>query len=89
MKAGGYGVPGPLHSRDQPGPGSVKYERSWGIEESLEQFQGLVRQHPGGGSGEGVKSWVFLQYACFPNIVTMDRMIIQAYIVRLSNIIYA
>lgn len=61
------------------GPGSVKYERSWGIEESLEQFQGLVRQHPGG------LSWVIPK--CFPNIV-INRMIIHAYIVRLSYIIY-
>ena len=29
------------------GEGSVKYERSWGIEESLEQFQCLMRQHLG------------------------------------------
>ena len=29
-------------------PGSVKYERSWGVEESLEQFQCLMRQHLAG-----------------------------------------
>eukprot|EP00434_Breviolum_minutum_P024477 symbB.v1.2.021618.t1/scaffold1857.1/size167749/8 len=34
-----------LMGRLPPMEGSVKYERSWGIEESLEQFQGLVRQH--------------------------------------------
>ena len=62
--------PGPFTPRPS-GPGSVKYERSWGIEESLEQFQGLVRQHPGGGSWEGVKvmgfptAWHSLSYIIY------------------------
>jgi len=34
-----------LLSRLPPMEGSVRYDRSWGIEESLEQFQCLVRQH--------------------------------------------
>ncbi|CAJ1343826.1 unnamed protein product [Effrenium voratum] len=32
-------------SRLPPMEGSVKYERAWGIEESLEQFQCLMKQH--------------------------------------------
>ena len=86
MKSG-YGKPpgAATISWGAAGPGSVKYEGSWGIEESLEQFQGLVRQHP------GWRSWALWSHG-FPMLsehyYTDSMIIIHAHIVHLSYIIY-